>query len=197
MSREDRIITPDEVVSMADYEAVRKERRSAVLEIKRRRRVEVGPFATFHFESYDTMWYQIHEMLYIERGGAEQVEGELAAYNPLVPQGRELVATLMLAIDDPVRRERVLATLGGIEHTVTLGLDGEEIAGLQRGEDERTNEAGKTSSVHFLYFPFTAQQIAKFRAPETRVTLGFAHENYGHIAVMQETVRQALAADFD
>ena len=197
MGREERVITPDEVLDMADYEATRKERRTAVSEIKRHRRIEVGPFATFYFESYDTMWYQVHEMLYIEHGGAEQIEGELAAYNPLIPQGWELVATLMLEISDPARRDRILATLGGIEHTSTMSLAGEAIAGLPRGEGERTNEAGKTSSVHFLYFPFTAEKIAKFHAPGTRITLGFAHEAYGHIAVVPEAVRQALAADFD
>ena len=197
MSREERAITRDEVLAMADYEAIRKERRSAVSEIKRHRRIEVGPFATFYFESYDTMWYQVHEMLYIEHGGEEQIEGELAAYNPLIPRGRELVATLMLEISDPARRDRTLATLGGIEHTISLSLDDESIAGLPRGEGERTNEAGKTSSVHFLYFPFTAEQIAKFHAAGTHITLGFAHEAYGHIAVVPEAVRQALAADFD
>ena len=93
----------------------RAERRKHISEIKRNRRLEVGPFATFYFEFYETMLHQVQEMLFIEKGGEAQLADELAAYNPLIPQGSELVATVMFEIDDPIRRGRVLATLGGVE----------------------------------------------------------------------------------
>src|SRR5690606_12633858 len=97
---------------------------------------------------------QIQEMLYIERGGDAQLTDELAAYNPLIPQGRELVATFMIEIEDEARRRRILAKLGGIEKTITLEIDGAAIQAVPEADQERTTATGKTSSVHFLHFPF-------------------------------------------
>ena len=90
-----RQITRDDVLSMDEYGKMRAAKRREMIELKKPRRVPVGPDATFYFENYETMWAQVHEMLWIERGGEEQIVDELAAYNPLIPQGRELVATLM------------------------------------------------------------------------------------------------------
>jgi hypothetical protein len=192
-----RKITEADILPLPDYVKERAQRRTAISALKKTRRLEVGPFATFYFESFDTMLHQVQEMLYIEKGGAEQLPDELAAYNPLIPDGRELTATMMLEIDDPVRRERVLATLGGIEHSMFIRFAGETVKGMAEDDQERTRADGKASSVHFAHFPFTAEQIAKFRAPGTEVVVGFTHENYGHMAVMSETVRAALAKDFD
>ena len=192
-----RAIEVSAILPLTEYVKVRAERRRRISEIKKNRRLEVGPFATFYFESFDTMLHQVQEMLYIEKGGAEQLPDELAAYNPLIPDGRELTATMMLEIDDPVRRERVLATLGGIEHTMFIRFAGETVKGVAEDDQERTRADGKASSVHFAHFPFTAAQIGKFRVPATEVVVGFSHENYGHMALMSETVRAALARDFD
>jgi hypothetical protein len=192
-----RKITEADILPLPDYVKVRAERRTAISALKKNRRLEVGPFATFYFESFDTMLHQVQEMLYIEKGGAEQLPDELAAYNPLIPDGRELTATMMLEIDDPVRRERVLATLGGIEHAMFIRFAGETVKGVAEDDQERTRADGKASSVHFAHFPFTAAQIAKFCVPATEVVVGFSHENYGHMALMSETVRAALAKDFD
>ena len=98
-------ITNDDIMARDDYIAVRPARKREITAIKKNRRVSVGPDATFYFESYDTMLHQVQEMLYIEKGGDDQIEDELSAYNPLIPNGRELVATLMFEIDEPVRRE--------------------------------------------------------------------------------------------
>jgi hypothetical protein len=192
-----RQITRDDILSLDDYEMVRAERRKAVTELKRDRRVQVGPDATFYFENFDTMWHQIHEMLRIEKGGEAQIDDELAAYAPLVPNGSELVATLMIEIDDPVRRDRVLGELGGVENTITLTVGGERVAAVPESDVERTTEAGKTSSIHFLRFPFTRPQIEAFRVAGARVVLGIAHARYDHMAALPEPVRAALAADFD
>lgn len=192
-----RKITAADVLPLAEYAKVRAERRRALTQVKRNRRLEVGPFATFYFESFDTMLHQVQEMLFIEKGGAEQIPDELAAYNPLIPNGRELTATVMIEIDEPVRRARVLATLGGIEHTMYLRVGGETIKGLAEEDQDRTNAEGKASSVHFVHFPFSPAQIAAFRQSGKEVVVGFSHPNYGHIAVMPDAVRTALAGDFE
>ena len=121
---------------------------------------------------------------------------ELAAYNPLIPQGSELVATVMFEIDDPVRRARVLGSLGGVEHRAFIRVGGETIRSVAEDDQERTREDGKASSVQFMRFPFTAQQVAAFKSGVGDVIVGFDHANYGHMAVMPPAVRTALARDF-
>jgi hypothetical protein len=180
-----------------EYAAIRSEQRKRITEVKRRRRLEVGPFATFYFENHETMRHQVQEMLHIEQGGVAQIEDELAAYNSLVPQGKELVATVMFEIDDPARRASVLVRLGGIEDHVFLEIAGQRIRGEPDPTRENTSPEGKASSVQFLRFPFTDDQIARFRAPGARAIAGFDHPNYGHMAVLPEPVRAALAADLD
>jgi len=198
MSQPRRALTRADIMDMADYAKIRTERRVAITALKRHRRLAVGPFATFHFECYETMWMQVHEMLHIERGGEEQIEGELEAYNPLIPRGDALIATLMLEIDDPTRRERELYRLAGIEDTVRLAV-GEGSVAAQPIEDEvaRTTEDGKTSSIHFLRFPFAPAVTVGFRTPDARVLLGIDHPAYGHLAIMPEETRAALAEDLD
>ena len=197
MPREAREITRADILSMADYAAVRSERQAAAAALRRRRRVAVGPFATFAFESYETMWTQVHEMLFIEGGGEDQIEGELAAYNPLVPRGRELVATLMLEIDDAVRRAAELGRLGGVEHTVRLRIGGELVAALADADAERSTAEGRTSAVHFLHFPMSEAQVARFHDPAQEVVLGISHAHYAHMTVLSPEVRKELARDLD
>jgi hypothetical protein len=191
-----RKIEPSAIIPLPQYAGQRAERRKRIAELKKNRRLEVGPFATFYFESYDTMLHQVHEMLFIEKGGAEQLPDELAAYNPLIPQGAELVATVMFEIDDPLRRARVLATLGGVEHKAFLRVGVSTIRGVPGDDQQRSREDGKASSVQFIRFPFTPAEIAAFRGGEGDVIVGFDHPNYGHMAVMPVVVRQALAQDF-
>lgn len=192
-----REITRDDILGMEDYEKVRAERKRQVAALKKNRRVSIGPDATFYFESYDTMLHQVLEMLYIERGGEDQIPGELSAYNPLIPNGRELVATLMFEIDEPDRRARFLGGLGGVEETVSLSFSGETVTAEPEEDMDRTTADGKASSVQFLHFPFTLEQVEKFRAPGAQVTLGIGHEKYGHMAVLSDAVKDALAGDFD
>jgi hypothetical protein len=191
-----RKIEPSVILPLAEYGKLRADRRKRMSEIKKNRRLEVGPFATFYFESYDTMLHQVHEMLFIEKGGAEQLADELAAYNPLIPQGSELVATVMFEIDDPIRRARVLGMLGGVEHKAFLRVGTETIRGVAEEDQERTRDDGKASSVQFMRFPFTAAQVEAFRGGTGDVIVGFDHPNYGHMAVMSPAVRQALSKDF-
>ena len=192
-----RKIETSAILPPAEYAKLRAERRRQISEIKRNRRLEVGPFATFYFESYETMLHQVHEMLFIEKGGAAQIPDELAAYNPLIPQGSELVATVMFEIDEPLRRARVLATLGGIERKAFLRVDSEAIRGVPEDDQERSREDGKASAVQFLRFPFTPAQITAFRSGPGDVVVGFDHPDYSHMAVMPPVVRRTLAGDFD
>ena len=196
MSEADRKITPADILSLADYEKQRKALKAGLIPVKKLRRIEVGPFATFYFENYASMWMQVMEMLRIEKGGEEQIAGELAAYNPLIPQGGELIATLMLEIEDEKRRNAVLLTLGGIEETVFLEIGGDVVRATPTEYDDRTTADGKTSSVHWLRFKLTPEQIAHFRDDSEKAVLGVGHKNYGHMAVLGAETRAALARDF-
>src|SRR5580693_4138758 len=142
MSLQQRKITEADILSDAEYNARRAELRAGAIATKRNRRIEVGPFATFHFENFHTMWLQVQEMLRIEKGGAEQIPGELETYNPLIPQGAELIATLMLEIEDPVRRSKVLLTLGGIEESIYMDVGKARIKASPTEYDERTTPDG-------------------------------------------------------
>jgi hypothetical protein len=191
-----RKIETSAILPLAEYQQQRAERRKRIAELKKNRRLEVGPYATFYFESYDTMLHQVHEMLFIEKGGAAQIPDELAAYNPLIPQGSELVATVMFEIDEPVRRARVLGSLGGVEHKAFIRVGSDTIRSVAEDDQERTREDGKASSVLFMRFPFTPAQIAAFKNGAGEIAVGFDHPNYGHMALMSPDVRQALAQDF-
>ena len=192
-----RRLTREDILPLAESATVRREHRGRIAEIKQRRRIEVGPFATFHFENYDTMRQQVQEMLYIEKGGDAQLKDEFSAYNPLIPQGDELVATVMFEIDEPARHTEVLSRLGSIENHAFLDVAGERIGGQPDPTRENTSAEGKASAVQFLKFPFTPGQINQFKTPGTQVVVGFDHPNYAHMAVLPEPVRAALSGDFD
>ncbi|HEX2941169.1 MAG TPA: DUF3501 family protein [Rhodopila sp.] len=191
-----RTLTEADILPATEYAKSRADYRRKVSAKKRHRRVEVGPHITFYFECYETMWLQVQEMVYIEKGGAEQVPGELEAYNPLIPNGSELTATFMIEIDDPARRKRVLDGLGGIEETAFIRVGGETICGVPEADADRTSAEGKASSVQFVHFPFTVDQIAAFSSPNAEVILGLNHPNYRHMAVIGEDIRAELTTDF-
>jgi hypothetical protein len=197
MTRENHEITRADLMAMAAYADIRKERRAEVSAIKQDRRVGVGPFATFYFENYDTMWIQIHEMLFIEKGGEAQIDDELTAYNPLIPKGKELVATLMFEIPNAEQRDRELRRLTNVEHTVSLKVGDAVVSAVPETDVERTKADGKTSSVHFIKFPMTADQIAAFKDDAEPAVLQIDHEHYGHMAVIPAAARAALQSDLD
>src|SRR6201996_7770850 len=175
MTEAQRKITPEDLMPLGAYELQRKALKQQLIPIKKQRRVEVGPFATFIFENYSTMWSQVMEMLRIEKGGDEQVPGELAAYNPLIPQGDELIATMMLEIEDEKRRNTVLLTLGGIEETVFMEVGHDRVMATPTEYDDRTTADGKTSSVHWLRFRLTPDQKTRFLTD--KAVIGLSHRN--------------------
>jgi len=189
-------ITAADILPLAEYEYIRREKRATIVAMKKNRRVAVGPYATFYFENYDTMWLQIQEMLRIEKGGAAQLADELAAYNPMIPNGRELTATLMFEIEDENRRRTILSSIGHVEKTIELRFAGETLRATAEQDLDYTSAEGKASSVQFLHFGFTPEQILKFRAPGQEVIIAITHANYGHMAVIPQIVREELNKDF-
>jgi len=190
-------ITRADILPPERYAAERREHRQRIGEIKKARRVDVGPFVTFYFESYDTMWLQVQEMLHIERGGEAQIAEELGAYNPMIPDGGELSATVMIEIEDAERRNAMLERLGGIEHKMFLGIAGETVRGIADPTRENTSPEGKASSVQFIKFPLRAAQKDEFRRAGTQIVVGIDHPHYGHMAILPEATRQALIEDLD
>lgn len=196
MSAETRQITRDDILAPEVYAQERRQRRAAMLPVKKLRRLEVGPHATFYFENYETMWLQIHEMLHVEKGGAEQIADEITAYNPLIPQGADLSATLMFEIDDPIRRANILGRLAYVEEKAFFQLAGEKVYAVPEQDVERVTADGKTSAVHFLHFHFSRDQIAMFSDPDVQILLGIEHENYAHLAILSPATKTELAKDF-
>jgi hypothetical protein len=190
-----REITRADIIPDAEFAKQRKERRAALLPVKQRRRVALGPYCTFYFESFETMLFQIQEMLLIEKGGEAQIADELAAYNPLVPNGSELVATVMFEVDDPVRRANLLNGLGGVEDHFQLRIGEDAVTGVQDSDHERTREDGKTSSVHFIRFPLSREQVTAFRDPKVQLMVACGDPRYAHLAVLGPEVRAELAKD--
>lgn len=196
MSRDSHVITEADILPLSDYETIRLEKREENILRKKFRQMAVGPYATITFESWDSMWLQVQEMLRIEKGGAEQVNDELTAYNPMVPNGSELTATLMFEIDDEERRRAFLSKLGGVENHIGIEFDGEYVAAEPEMDVDRTNADGKASAVQFLHFPFSADQVAKWLAGQGQAMLRIDHPNYGHAVLIDKDRRSELARDF-
>ena len=190
-------IKEDDVINIDKYINERPKIKKEISEIKKFRRIPVGPYATFYFECYDTMIYQVQEMLYIERGGIEQMKDELKAYNPLVPKGKELVATLMFEIDNEIKRKEFLNSVGGIEEETFIQIGENKIMSRPEQDTDRTSEDGKASSVHFLHFDFTEELIKDFAKEQSTVLLGFNHKNYKHFSELSQEVKSELEKDFD
>ena len=195
MPREKKIILKDDIMPLDVYTKSRKELRKNIVNFKKDRRVALGPYATFYFESYETMLAQIQEMLYIEKGGDEQLKDELIAYNPLIPNGKELTATLMFEIDNPVSRATFLGKVGGIEDKVFIKLDEDKIKAVPEDDVDRTSLAGKASSVQFIHFKFSDEQISIFKSL-SEIEIGIDHQEYSHTTKLTKSTIKALLADF-
>ena len=196
MSKINRIVEKKDLIASNEYAKNRKQFRKGLLEFKKNRRVPIGPYATFYFESFETMLGQIQEMLHIEKGGEEQLKDELNAYNPLVPKGKELVATLMFEIDDPTLRADFLGKAGGIEKKVYMQVAEEKIQAISETDVDRTSAEGKASSVQFVHFNFSDEQIKKFKDLNTEVTITIDHIFYIHTVKIPKNTKKALIKDF-
>ena len=196
MPKEKREIQKSDIMPLDSYIKVRKELRKNIVDFKKNRRVSLGPYATFYFESYETMLAQVQEMLYIEKGGDEQLQDELIAYNPLIPNGKELTATLMFEIDNPISRAAFLGRVGGIEKVVFMKINGETVKAVPEEDVDRTSTEGKASSVQFIHFNFNDDQIQKFKSNKSEIELGIDHKEYSHTTKLSEENISSLVADF-
>ena len=198
MPKEQKKIQKEDLLPTDVYTKNRKQIRKDLIEFKKTRRIALGPYATFYFESFETMLAQVQEMLYIEKGGDEQLKDELIAYNPLVPNGKELVATIMFEIDNPVSRATFLGKLGGVEECVFIKIDNDDIIyGLPEIDVDRTSAEGKASSVQFVHFNLTEEQILKFKESNPSIELGIDHKEYSHTTKLTETNIKTLSSDFN
>ena len=196
MPKEKREIQKSDIMPLDAYIKDRKELRKNIVNFKKNRIIPLGPYATFYFESYETMLAQVQEMLYIEKGGDEQLHDELIAYNPLIPNGKELTATLMFEIDNPISRAAFLGKVGGIEEMVFMKLNGETIKAVPEEDVDRTSAEGKASSVQFIHFNFTDEQIQKFKSNDVNIELGMDHKEYSHTTKLSKENIASLSADF-
>ena len=197
MPKDQKIIQKSDLLAPDVYEKNRRQLRKELVEFKKDRRVPLGPYATFYFECYETMLAQVQEMLHIEKGGDEQLNDELTAYNPLIPNGKELVSTLMFEIDNPVIRATFLGKLGGVEENVFIKIDNDIIFGKPEIDVDRTSAEGKASSVQFIHFEFDQNQISKFKGNNVSIELGIDHKEYSHSTKLSESTIKALSSDFN
>ena len=196
MSKEKRQIEKEDLLSSDVYEKSRKQIRKDLVEFKKDRRIALGPYATFYFESFETMVAQVQEMLHIEKGGDEQLKDELIAYNPLVPNGKELTATLMFEIDNPISRSAFLGKVGGIEEKIFMKINDEIVKAVPEEDVDRTSAEGKASSVQFIHFKLNDDQISKFKSDSATIELGIDHKEYTHTTRLAENSVKSLCADF-
>ena len=196
MNKQVKEVTKEDLIPADEYAKNRKSYRKEIVSYKKYRRVPLGPCANFYFESYETMKAQIQEMLYIEKGGDNQLKDELAAYNPLIPKGKELVATLMFEIDNPILRAKFLGRLGGVEKNVFIKIENEKIYAVPEEDLDRTTAEGKASSVQFVHFKFSDDQIAKFKSNKANVEIGIDHKEYQHYTKLSEQNIKTLSSDF-
>ena len=189
-------LTRRDLLSLESYAEQRVAFRARVIAHKRARSVPLGPNLTLSFEDQLTVQYQVQEMLRIERiFEAQAIDDELAAYNPLIPDGGNLKATLLIEFPDAEERKRALTRLRGIEDAVFIEVAGERSAPIA-DEDLERSDAEKTSAVHFLRFELhkPARQALKRGAPLTVVC---EHPQYRHTTEVTDATRRALAADLD
>jgi hypothetical protein len=196
MPRDQRTITSVDLMPIASYETIRKDKKSEAVERKKLTRIAVGPNASALFETWDSMWLQIMEMLRIEKGGEAQIADEIAAYDPMVPKGSELTATVLFEVADPDRRDAFLRTIGGVENHVALQVGPHLIRARQEGDVERTRASdGKASAVHFFHFDFSPEAISEWKGGTGFAMLVIDHPAYGHAAMISQAARAYLARE--
>jgi hypothetical protein len=191
------MLTHQDLYSLEEYSAIRQDFKASAVEHRKSRQVAVGPNMTLHFEDLTTVKYQIQEMLLIERTfSREGIQDELDAYNPLVPTGTNLKATLTIEYGDPVVRARRLAELHHVEDRVYVQVQGHEPVYAIADEDmDRSNDV-KTAAVHFLRFELTAAMIQDMRGSDRAFTVGVDHPAYTENTQVSAATKQILIRDF-
>ena len=189
-------IEKSEILSRDEYKIKRKSLREKMVYRKKFRRVDIGPYITMYFENKDTIIHQINEMVYIENGGEDQINDEILAYKSLVPNGRELVATVMVEIDSPIKRAEFLAKMGGFEEQMSIKIDDRIIKGKAELDGDRTTADGKASSVQFVHFEFDDEAVNNIKNNMENVSISINHESYKHSAILNTDTVEELIKDF-
>ena len=189
-------IEKSDILSRDEYKSKRKSLREKMVLRKRFRRVDIGPYVTMYFENKDTIIHQINEMVYIENGGEEQINDEILAYKSLIPDGQELVATVMIEIDSPIKRAEFLAKMGGFEEQISIKIGDQLIKGRAELDGDRTTADGKASSVQFVHFEFEQEAVDIIKNHMDNVTISINHENYKHSSILNSDTVKELVKDF-
>ena len=189
-------IEKSDILSRDEYKSKRKSLREKMVLRKKFRRVDIGPYVTMYFENKDTIVHQINEMVYIENGGEEQINDEILAYKSLIPDGQELVATVMIEIDNPIKRAEFLAKMGGFEAQISIKVSDQLIKGRAELDGDRTTADGKASSVQFVHFEFNENAVEIINNHMDNVTISIDHENYKHSSILNIDTVKELVKDF-
>ena len=189
-------IKAEDIYDRKDYLTKRTQLRKEMVSRKKRRRIDIGPYITLYFENRDTIIHQINEMVFIENGGEEQIHEEIAAYKSLIPNGKELIATVMVEIDNPLKRSEVLSKLGGFEETFAIKVGNNIVEGKAELDVDRTTADGKASSVQFVHFNFNEEDIKNFKDDNVKVELSINHREYSHSTLLQFDTKSELSGDF-
>ena len=189
-------IEKTDILSRDEYKIKRKSLREKMVLRKKFRRVDIGPYVTMYFENKDTIIHQINEMVYIEDGGEQQIDDEILAYKSLIPNGSELVATVMVEIDNPIKRAEFLSKMGGFEETINIKINDKEIKGKAELDGDRTTADGKASSVQFVHFEFDEQAVKSIKNNMENVSISINHKNYRHSAILNTDTVEELIKDF-
>jgi hypothetical protein len=192
------MLTAQDLYSLEQYSAQRPDYKRRAVEHRKRRQIQLGPSMTLHFEDRNTVQYQIQEMLLIERTFTQQgIQDELDAYNPLIPSGNNLKATLTIEYSDPVVRAQQLTRLRGVEDHVFLQVSGYDPVYAIADEDLDRSTDVKTSAVHFLRFEFTDEMINALSRNKAALKLGVDHPDYQHTVPVYAGTVQSLIKDFE
>ena len=189
-------IIPEDIHAREDYKNIRAQLRKEIVDRKKKRRVDIGPNVTLYFENKDTIIHQINEMVFIENGGKEQILEEIDAYKSLIPNGKELIATVMVEIDNPTKRAQALLKMPGFDETFHNKFDHKIIQGKPELDVDRTTADGKASSVQFVHFHFSEEDIKSFRSENSRIEISINHVAYTHATTLQDDTKNELVGDF-
>ena len=191
------MLTAQDLYSLEQYSAHRPDYKRRAVEHRKRRQIKLGMNMTLHFEDRVTVQYQIQEMLLIERTFSPQgIQDELDAYNPLIPTGTNLKATLTIEYSDPEIRQQQLARLRGVEDRVYVQVEGFEPVYAIADEDLDRSTDEKTAAVHFLRFELTEDMIKALSEQQTGLTVGVDHNDYSHKTLVHTVTINSLIADF-
>ncbi len=188
-------LEPKDLLSLEDYDSQRDEIKKELIEHKKNRTISIGENIVLIFEDYMTIKYQVQEMLRIEKiFNKKEIQEEIDAYNPLIPDGTNLKATMLIMYPDVEVRRQMLHKLHDIENNIWISCGNKKITAFADEDLDRSTD-NKTSAVHFLRFQLEQEDIAEFFS-STNITIGVNHPEYSEEITLEDVVKKSLAKDF-